>query len=452
MNNSRTARFMGLACVIVGAAILILWGGSIEHHASSSMVDFKTFYCNTQVMLKGHDPYNALEGSQLAESEGVRPREAPIGLPNEITFLYPPTALIVFSPIAFLSWNSAHLVWMLLNGGGLILAGFLMWELSAEFAPVLAGVLIGLFLANSEGLLLQGNVAGIVVTLCMIAAWCFLRNKFATIGVICLAASLGIKPHDSGLVWLFFLVAGGVYRKRAIQAVLVTTVLGVCSLVWMAQVAPHWTQELRSNLVATSMRGAANDPGPTGGTNTIVNQGVNLQTVLAVFRDEPAFYNSGSILLCGALLIFWWIAATRIPNTLSQTLLSLAFLATLSMLPVYHRHHDAKLLALAVPACAILSARRGVIGTTAVCLSGLSLALNADVPCAILTHLEKNLALSTATLSGKVVTVLLIHSATLALLAMAVFYLWAYCRIDMDTPSAEAIKDPVLDTLPQPTP
>ncbi len=84
----------------------------------------------------------------------------------------------------------------------LILAALLMWNVASEHAPLISGVLIGFFLANSVGLLFQGNVAGIVVSLCMIAAWCFFRNKFVLVGVLCLATSLAIKPHDSGLVQL----------------------------------------------------------------------------------------------------------------------------------------------------------------------------------------------------------------------------------------------------------
>jgi hypothetical protein len=146
------------------------------------------------------------------------------------------------------------------------------------------------------------------------------------------------------------------------------------------------------------------------------------------------------------------VIATRTPHTIPKALVALAFLATLSTLPVYHRHQDAKLLALAVPAGAILFAKRNVTGVMAVFLTGLVLALNADIPCAILTNLEKNHALSTATLSGKVMTILLTRPAALALVAMAGFYLWAYRRVHVDRPSAETDKVPDIDRLIQAAP
>ena len=445
------ARFMGLACVCLGSAVLLLWGSLIEHRASSSMVDFKAFFFNTRVLLQGRDPYNAMEGTQMAESEGVKPKENRILLPNEITFLYPPSALLICAPLAFLSWGTAHIAWMLLNGGSLILAGFLMWELGADYAPLLTGILIGLFLANSESLLFQGNISGIVVGLCLVGSWCFLRNRFALFGVLCLAASMAIKPHDSGLVWLFFLVAGGIYRKRAMQAMLVTAIVGIASVIWVGTVSPNWTHELRSNLAATTARGAANDPGPTSGTTTIVNQGINLQTVFAVFWDEPVFYTFASLLLCGAMLLLWCVMAWRSPITQARSWIALAFLSALSMLPVYHRHHDGKLLMLAVPGCALLFSRHRTAGILGVVITAIALATNADIPVAILTNLEAGHAFSTATFSGKMTMILLARPGALAVLAMAIFYLWCYWKIDVDSVPANPVEQPLMHLMAQRT-
>lgn len=438
---------MGLACVGLGSIILLLWGGAIAHRAPSSMVDYRAFYFDSRVLLQGGDPYNALEGTRLGEAEGARGQEAQIALPNEFTYLYLPSALFISSPLALLSWHTAHVVWMLLNGGVLILAGFLMWELGADYAPLLTGILIGLFLANSESLLFQGNISGIVVGLCLIAAWCFLRNRFGLIGVLCLALSLAIKPHDSGFVWLFFLLNGGLYRKRALQSLLVATCIGLASLLWFGHVAPHWTQELKANIDATTARGAANDPGPTSATPAIVNSAINLQTIFAVFWNEPAFYNYASFLLSATLLLSWFLLARRSPVTLPRSLIALAFLSGLSMLPVYHRHHDGKLLMLAVPACAILYATRRTTGIAAIFFTTLALALNADIPRAILSNLEKDFSFSTATLSGKLMTLFLGRPAPLAVVAITIFYLWAYRQFDRASVPAEVAASTTVGTV-----
>ena len=51
------------------------------------------------------------------------------------------------------------MLWMILMGGSLILAAFLMWDLGAGYAPMVAGVLIAIVLANSEVLMIIGNAA-----------------------------------------------------------------------------------------------------------------------------------------------------------------------------------------------------------------------------------------------------------------------------------------------------
>jgi len=149
-------------------------------------------------------------------------------------------------------------------------AAFLMWNLAAERAPLLAGALIALILVNSEVVMIIGNAAAVAIGLCVIAVWCLLKNRFAGIGMVCLALSLLLKPHDAGLVWLYFLLAGGAYRKRALQTLLVVVLVAIPAVVWVSQVSPHWMQELHTNLALASARGDLNDPGPTSlGAHTL---------------------------------------------------------------------------------------------------------------------------------------------------------------------------------------
>src|ERR1019366_4930389 len=124
---------------------------------------------------------------------------------------------LFIAPFAMLPLATAQALWIILTGGGLILAGFLMWNLGSKYAPILSGCLIGFLLANCQLAFATGNTAGIVVGLCVVAVWCFLEDRFVLAGILCLAVSLAIKPHDAGLVWLYFLLAGGTYRKRALQ-------------------------------------------------------------------------------------------------------------------------------------------------------------------------------------------------------------------------------------------
>jgi len=422
------ARLDGLCLVLLGSAIFVLAGSAMERMTTGSMEDFKAVYYGSRCLLQHCDPYSESELLRVYLAEGgERPLDAlQRGQRQAVTVCVNlPTTFIFIAPFALLGWGPAHVLWMILIAGSFMLAAFLMWNTGASHAPAICGGLIALLLVNSMSLLMIGNTAGIAVSLCVVAVWCFLQERFAAAGVLCLAVSLAIKPHDAGLVWLYFLLAGGVYRKRALQTLAVTAALAIPAVVWVGQVAPHWMRELNSNLATTSARGGLNSPDPTTvstGTATMV---VNLQSVVSVFRDDPRIYNSVSYLVCGALLLVWSVTTLRSRPTPAKAWLALAAVSALTMLATYHRPYDARLLLLTVPACAMLWAEGGLMGWLALLVNSAGFVLTGDIPLALLVSLTRSLHVDTAGLPGKMLTVVLARPAPLMLLAMSVFYLIA---------------------------
>lgn len=436
--KERLRRFVGLACILAGGMAFTIWGAIMEQRSPLGMSDLFPVYYHARILIEHEDPYIERATSyERLRSEGFLDARnfAVYGLPV-LPCVYPPSSLLVVAPLALLRWEPAHLIWMALISMCLTLAALLVWFAASDYAPLLAAGLIGFLLVNSETLLFEGNSAGIATGLCIIASYCFIRRRQPLVAVICFAISLALKPHDSALVWLCFLLSGGLYRKRALQTLIPTLLLVIVAVAWASRVSPHWPQELKSNIQEISSHGGVNDPGPDSGTNLIVNSAVNAQTIFALFRDRPLFYNTASYLLCGMLLLPWVIATVRRPMSTSRIWVSLAFLSAVSMLPVYHRHHDAKLLLLAVPACAMIVAKRPMAGIISVFFTALAFTFNADIPRAILTNWEANLTFSYGTLAGKLTTLFLARPAPLAILAMSIFYLWAYCRLDLDAAPA----------------
>src|SRR5208283_1004323 len=163
-----------------------------------------------------------------------------------------------------------------------------------------------------SGLLLcAGNTAGLVVSLAVIAAWCFMQDRFVPIGIICLAVALAVKPHDAGLVWLYFLLAGGVQRKRALQTLVLTALIAVASVLWLSHAAPHWLPEYQSNLHAAMSAGGRDNPGPTTQGGRGIGQIISLQAILSLLWDNAKFYNLAADLLCAPLLLAWCVRTLR---------------------------------------------------------------------------------------------------------------------------------------------
>lgn len=420
------ARLDALILLVAGSAIFVALGIGFERVTVVSMVDFKCVYYAGRTLLAHADPYNATDSLYIYDADLANHPSDPAPIRTVVTrYIYLPTAFLLTAPFAALPWGPAHLLWMLATASSFILAAFLVWNLADKDAPRVAALLICLFLVGSEMLIEIGNPAGIAIALCAIGVWCIVKERFLLAGMICFAVSLAVKPHDTGPIWLCLLLAGGAYRKRALQTALLTVALCLPVVLWVNSAAPHWLAELRWNLAADAAPGGFNDPGPaTLAVRDHAASVIGLQTVLSVFRDDPRFYDLTTDLICAPLLILWIIATLRSRGSPALLRLALASISALSMLALYHRQHDTRILLLTVPACAMLWAEGGAIRWIAVAINGAGALLTGDIPLQLLAIFAGSLHLSLTTLSGKLLTILLARPAPLVMLAMAVFYLW----------------------------
>ncbi len=430
------ARLDGLYLLGLGGLIFVLLGTILASTAPAALVDFRELYYSARCLIQHSDPYNANDLMRVYAAEGgFRSWDNAHARQVLTQYIYLPTAFSFTVPFAMLPWGFAHVLWTALMLGTLIFASFLIWNLGANSSPILSGILIGFLLANSEVLILVGNMAGIAISLCVVAVWCFLRERFALAGVACLAISLAIKPHDAGLVWLYFLLAGGVYFKRALQTLVATVAFGLPGLLWTWHVSPNWIEEWGTNVAAFTGHGGMSDPGPASVGSHGLGMQVNLQAVVSVFRDDPHFYNPVTYLICAPLLILWMFVTLRSRPIKGKALIGqgrawigLAAIAALSLLPIYHRQTDTKLLLLTVPACAMLWSERGLTGWIALLVTTAGFVFNGDITWAIILGTISRLHLPTGGVTAEILTAVQVFPAPLALLATGVFYLWVYVR------------------------
>lgn len=431
---TRTRR-IGLLWLLLSSGVFIVWGSAMVRHWPSGLADFKALYYGARCLIQHSDPYKQSKFLRVYQEDGGQfpsdPKESKLFLRVVTVCINLPTALLFVAPFALLAWGPAHLLWMLLVATSLTLAAFLASLLAERYKSGVSLFLICIVLANSESVFSGGNAAGIAVSLCVVAVWCFLRQRFVLVGVLCMAVSLALKPHDAGLVWLFFLLAGGAYRKHALQTLAVVIALDLPAVLWVSYVAPNWMQELHTNLVATSARGGLNDPGPASITFHSPVHIIDLQSVISVFRDDPRIYNSVSYLICGVLLLVWSVRTLRSRFSQSGAYLALAAVAALTMLVTYHRPYDAKLLLLTVPACAMLWAEGGLTRWIVLLLNTAGIVLTSDIPSASLVILTKNLHFGTVGILAQIQTVVVMGPAPIILLALGIFYLWVYVRRDI---------------------
>jgi hypothetical protein len=416
----------------VGFIIFVFLGVGLEVASPISMMDFKIVFYGARCIVEQVDPYSADQPLRLyiQDHHQLLSDENFNSLFRTVMgkCIYPPSALVLLSPLALLPFGFAHILWMALTIASFGLAAFLAWDLGSTFAPRLSALLIAFLLANNVQVIFSGNPAGIVVSLCVIAAWCFVRRRFIWIGVLCLALAVGLKPQDAIWVWAFFVLAGAEYRKLAFRCFWVTGSLCLLSTLRVWQIAPNWVSEIRSNFSSLAIPGGLCDPNLAALGHYGVSEVITLQSAFSYFRNDPAFYNAASYLVCLPPLLFWaWITMRSTPSK-AETWLGLAAILPLSMLPVYHRPYDAKLLVLMVPACGMLWKEGGKRARVATCLTLASLIATADLPWILLDTVGSRWHLSPDSLAQRALTFVWVIPIPFILLGTGAFYLWEYGR------------------------
>jgi hypothetical protein len=417
----------GLYLLILSAAIFLLFGFVLQYSASDSREDFRAVVYGSRCLLHHCDPYNQEDLFHFYERELGSAAASHFRTHTLTLYVNLPSTILVTAPFAIVPFWFSSLLWSTITAASFILASFLIWDLSSSYAPVLSAALVAISLMSGAVVLGNGNPAGIVISFCLIAVWCFLKNRFTLAGVLCLSVSLALKPHDVGLVWLYFLLAGGKLRKRAVHTFAVSGLLILVSVLWLSESAPNWLPELRSNMVAMAAHGGNNDPGPAGPTSRdrAIESIVNMQSAVSWVKDDPKFYNTVTFVVCGLMFLSWTVGIFLSPRTSDRTWLALASIVPLTMLVTYHRAYDTRLLMLGIPACVMLAAEKGKIGGAAVLISTLGLIFTGELPHALVRPLVARIQTSMEG-SSRMATLLLHRPAPLALLLMAGFYLWVF--------------------------
>jgi hypothetical protein len=163
----------------------------------------------------------------------------------------------------------------------------------------------------------------------------------------------------------------------------------------------------------------------------------NLQSAVSLIRDNPSFYNPITYAVCLVLFGAFVFLALRYRSSAEEHWLAVASIAALTMLPIYHRLYDSKLVLLTVPACAILSQKGGRTAKLSLLMSASALIVTSELPWAFYIVLAAKLH-STA---GALLPLLIASVAVpipLTLLIVTVFYLWVFARDVRATPVNES--------------
>ena len=325
--------------------------------SSRDFNDFISPYAQTRAWLSGRDPYapstlaelwpaSPLPPFLLKESaDGTLPAKR--GLPSP----YPVLAFPVLLPFASLPWRIAICVWVIVC----VLAVFTIAAVLIEFAGdrrnkqlALLILVSGLLLAPVQTAVAASNIVNVVLALGMLAAFCQTRNRSAWAGIL-LTLALALKPT----VAVPFVIYALANRNRSkVIPVAITTGIFLLSLTIIPQHGRTlWWSSFLGNSRGMFASGAIDDYSTA---NPLHFQLVNLQAALFPLLQNRS-RTQIAVWLVSIILFGLWIRALRRDREVG--LLDLAILASVTLLPLYHRFTDAGLLL--VPVAWALSALKG---------------------------------------------------------------------------------------------
>ena len=362
-----------MCAAIIGIGVL-LFGvrGYEDERIVLHFRDFKEPYGGARCLIHNCDPYDSEQIHDAWRAAGGVDVEKVIAA--KYTAVYPPTSLMALAPVAALPLPVAHDLWKALIIVLFAAAVLFIGAMSLEFGPaLLIAVLLGAFAATSTILVMLGQVSGVVIPLLVIGLTCLYYERQVAVGIACLFAAAVLKPQEAGFLILYLPSMNRVGRRAFLWVAALSIVFAGASVGWIStnSASVNWLAELRTNVYGASLPGQATTVarGSIGGLEQ-----TQLQDLFSVFRDQPAFDNMASLLLCAVLLVLLAVPLLRLPNTRPKHLLAFAALGCFTLLPVYHRQYDSRMLILVFPAVAYLLAQRadrwlGWIGVTLLALA-----------------------------------------------------------------------------------
>jgi hypothetical protein len=260
--------------------------------------------------------------------------------------------MFVLLPWALLPWHEGHLFWLLAIALSLTGAAICAADLCRPYASSVVVLGLGAFLATGTPLMMFGQPGGVAIGTCGVALWCLLKQRYLRVGVVLFAFSLVVKPQIGGLL-LLSLLANPKYRRRAGQILLTTVALAAPGLIWatLNPASRHWFSSLTTNVADIARNG--NDA--MNGEAIFYTQ---LQALFSLYSKSRLQYNLAAWIVVGGLCAALFYAIRAGAPSLERDLSVLATIAPLTLLPIYHRSYDVRLILLSFPAIAISMQRR----------------------------------------------------------------------------------------------
>jgi glycosyl transferase family 87 len=288
----------------------------------------------------GANPYDHDALDRIWQDAGGNPERKP--LRTTTPSIYPPTTLILLTPITYLPWQAARYLMLIINVSLIFLVLRLLLHI-AQFAA--GGWKSTLFLAIAFGLaplhtgIALGNLIVASAALTFLSVWAASTKKDTLSGIF-LALALSLKPQVGGII-LFGYVLQRRWRISAI-AVGISLMLAFFAIGRLGLRQVDWMNHWKSNYLESVSESGTNNP---TASNVSRHHLLNIQWLLHTFLEQRWLVNLLTMTFVGIQFAILCVIIKK--RGLNQNnILFLSALIVLGLLSSYHRFYDATLLIL----------------------------------------------------------------------------------------------------------
>jgi hypothetical protein len=286
--------------------------------------------------VNGQNPYDKAVLAKALRAAGREVRND--GKVDFTEPVYPPTVLLLLSPLSGLTWTQARAVWLGLNLLLYLAAAWASLQIVSLRGKEPCGLLFWFLILVAGPIhtnFSNGQVGVAAAAFAILGIFASHRKSDVAAGVL-FSLSIALKPHLAGLLLLHFIVRG---RWRMVVATAVSgSILGAVAFSRLYLHQPQAIHNLLLTWINPGPRVAELDP-----AGALSYQMIHLAPLLHRFIENSAVVDRIVLLFAGIGLLGWLVLIRRVREESSE-LISLSVLATYSLLVVYHRFYDVIIL------------------------------------------------------------------------------------------------------------
>jgi Glycosyltransferase family 87 len=316
--------------------------------------DFETLYAGAFCLTRHCNPYDVDVLNTVLLAHNV----VPSGHWVDNMPIYPPTTMTLIAPFSFLPFKVANLLWYGINLFAYTAA--ITWLLlgfeglrSVAMPLRVAALLLLLVFPKAVWSLDLGNPNLLVTSLLIFVVFDAGPSRY-TLRLILFVMACLLKPQLA-MPFLLLLVLDESRRSLRSLSIMLASLVALCGAVFLYAsrypATTSWRMDIARNLHMATAPGMSMDPTvKVNGGNALLN----LQYLFGYWIDRGSVSQALSLLLFALLTAtllhsLWKRYSIQIEPTTNLYLLATATLASLVLLPVYHRFYDGAILILTIP-------------------------------------------------------------------------------------------------------